>query len=192
MQVLYFTQRYEPHGALCGPPIEYHRTPGAATTALIRYELGYGGRITHLNATCINASITVRTSCLGFGNSRYDITTFSGDATAMKPLLRAVAVWAEAKNLKGKEHIDAAVETIVTHGFTTPLYVSMLGHLLFSSWVSPLLCAAANLDEKKAKSLLDLKLPAEAFDPIIELLIEGTPFDECWELAVASAGKVAV
>jgi len=165
------TQRYEPDGRLCGPLIEQKRTPGNSTSQLFRYELGYGGRLTKVEPT----SIEVHTSMMG----RYDLTTFSGTEQEMEPLFRGISFWAEAQEKHGKQHTENTATAAIKAGLNTPLLINLVTTVMFGSWVNPALCAAANLTVEQAATLLDAKLDKSTFDTIIELVIEGSPFEDC-------------
>jgi len=174
MTISYHTQRYEPDGSLCCDPVTREQSPGQATVSLVRYELGYGGRITDLQPT----SITVRTSCMG----RYDITRYSGTETEMRPLLLAVGYWLDSHQQHGEAQISRTVNQMMLHGQNLPIYAMMMSTLMFSGWVSPVLCAAAGLSEDQICVLLTRKPEKDVLDPIIELIIDGSSVEECLAL----------
>jgi len=175
MPIHYETQRYEPDGRLCGDVITRQETPGQATVNLVRFELGYGGRITDLQPT----SIEVRTSCMG----RYDITRFRGTEAEMRPLLLAVGYWLDGQQHHGKEQISKTVDQMVMNGHNRPIHAMMMSTMMFSGWVSPILCAAAGFSEAQILAFLEKKPGKEVLDPIIELAIDGSPVEECLALA---------
>ena len=176
--IQYLTQRYEPYGDLCGPPITREMTPGRAVTSLVRFELGYGGSITDLHPDCI----TVRTSMLG----RYDITKFSGDPQEMMPLLRAVAFWLDSQKQHGSEHIAQTAQQAINFGFNRPLLLQMFSSLMWSPLVPATLCVAANLSVKRIHDILDRNLDDKKLDPVVELIIDGQPVEEALELLEAA------
>lgn len=174
MTISYHTQRYEPDDRLCGDPITREESQGQAVVSLVRYELGYGGHITDLQPT----SVTVRTSCLG----RYDITRYSGTEAEMRPLLLAVGYWLEGQQHHGEAQISQTVDQMMLNGYNRPIHAVMMSTLMFSGWVSPILCAAAGLSEAQIRALLEKKPKQDVLDPIIELLIDGSPVEECLAL----------
>lgn len=177
--ILYKTTRYEPDGRLCHAWPEREMTPGKATVMLVRFELGYGGSVIEIRPTYIKVS----TSCMGLGRSRYDHTEFSGSEEAMKPLLIAVGFWYEARKKKGSQQIKNTVEMMMQNGLNLPIHAALMTTTVFRDWASPTLCVAAGLNAEQATTLLDLKLDKDIIDPIFELLIEGSPFDEAMEFA---------
>lgn len=196
MNITYQNTRYEPDGRLCHAAEPQQITPGKAVVNLCRFELGYGGRITTLEPT----RIVVRTV----------VMEFTGSEEAMKPLMLAVAAWAQGQKVRGKEHIAKTVNSMMENGLNLPIHATMMGVLAFASWASPIMLVAAGLDVEQSKQLLEM---AEAradkwekeekgkgwnpyrktrrsylndiIDPTIELLVEGAPFDEALELASA-------
>lgn len=174
MTINYHTQRYEPDGSLCGGPITREETPGQATVSLVRFELGYGGRIKDLQPT----SLTIRTSCMG----RYDITRYSGTEAEMRPLLLAVGYWLDGQQQHGEAQIGRTVDQMMVAGLNRPIHAVMMSTLMFSGWVTPVLCASAGLTEEQIRNLLEKKPAKEVLDPVIELLIDGSPVEDCLAL----------
>ena len=126
---------------------------------------------------------------MGLGYSRYDHTEFSGSEEAMRPLLIAVAFWYTAKKKKGSQQIENTVDMMMKNGLNLPIHAALMTTMMFGGWVPPTLCVAAGLDEQQARTLLELnhkQLEKDALDPIFELLIEGTPFEDALELAKAA------
>lgn len=195
----YINQRYEPYGGLCGDAITRELTPGKAVTMLTRVDLGWGGAIQIIQPD----HIRVRTSCMGFGTSRYDVTDYKGSAEEMEPLLAAVSCWAHAKGAAGENLARRTADAAIAAGINRPLHLGMLATLAQGGLVYPVLCATAKLTEeqaillkKRAEKHADAEmermkgLPSyerssrrslleETIDPIIELVIDGQPFDEC-------------
>lgn len=190
MTILYTSQRYEPLGSLCGPPIKKEQSIGAAVISLFRYELGYGGKITDIQPDYIE----VLTPMMG----RYDITGFRGSPEEMKPLMVGVSFWMQAKEQQGINHTNKLADFAIKNKFNTPLKLSMLATVGFGGWVAPALYAAAGLTLEQAQ-MLDAHVKAEIerdkqqgylapstgdiIDPIIELIFEGSPFEECLQLS---------
>ena len=201
MNITYINTRYEPDGRLCHAMEPQQIGMGHAVIRLVRYELGYGGSIQELTPT----RIKVYTSMMG----RYDIVEFEGTEEAMQPLMRAVAAWSYGKQMKGKEHIKETANQLVKNGLNKPFHVTMMGCLMFSGWVDPILCATAGLDEAQAKTLMDhvnaetdrleqiekckpgfyrqsrRSIRNDVIDPIIELIIDGGELDDALELIAA-------
>ena len=169
------TQRYERDGRLCGPSMERDETPGLATTRFLRFELGYGGRLTKVEPT----RVEVYTSMMG----RYDITIFSGTKEEMLPMMYAISFWAAAQKKHGKQHNEKTADAAIKAGLNTPLLITMITTVMFGGWVNPALCASANLTPEQAETLLDQKLDKDTFDSIIELVIDGSSFEESLALA---------
>jgi len=192
--ILCKNQRYESDGRLCGPSVDREMTPGQAAVSLVRFELGYGGSITELQPH----RVVIRTSIMG----RYDITEFSGSEEEMLPLMKGVAAFLEAR--KGTK--NKIIDNIVNSGINTPLMLNMVGSVMFSGLVDPALYCAADLTVEQATALHGLAQTrveeakeraknqpynpyasrpkmSDTIDPVIELVIDGSPFDECLQAA---------
>lgn len=202
MSITYNNTRYEPDGRLCAGSPEQQLSIGKAIVKLVRYEFGYGGRITQLEST----HIIVRTSCMGFGQSRYDIVEFRGTEEEMKPLLAATAVWYGLRQQTDEAVTQKTIESIMANGLTKPIEVAMMSSLMHHGRVPLALCAIAGLTEEQAENLLKMVkdqaveqqknhprgfgyrpslslLEADAFDPLIELILDGNSYDDAMAVA---------
>jgi len=201
VSITYTNTRYEPDGRLCHAMEPQQISVGHAVIRLVRYELGYGGSIRELTPTYIK----VYTNMMG----RYDIVEFEGSEEAMLPLMAAVSAWAYGKEMKGREHIKAVANKCIESNFNRPIQVAMMGMLMFSGWVDPVLCVAAGLDEDESRTLLDhvtrevdrlealekvkpgfyrqsrLSIKSDVMDPLIELVIDGGKLADVLELIAA-------
>ena len=202
--ITYTNQRYEPDGRLCGGPITNQRTIGNAVTMLVRNDLAWGGCISEITPT----KIVTRTSCMGFGISRYDITSYEGSEEEMRPLMLAVAAYHEVRGIKGKDVAEQFANSLSAAGINKPIHVSMMSSLMGNSFVLPVLCAVAGLTPEQAQTfqqetarLIDAEEEAQKAKPysyrrtrtsitsdiqdtIMAMVIEGGKLEEALEAAV--------
>lgn len=166
-------RRFESHDGYEYPSLERKLLPSQAVTHILRFELGWGGRVIEATET----SLTLRTSCM----SKVDVDTYSGTPAEMETLHRAVSIWAQLRGI-ARCMTDAVADRV--QGLVPSVnIVQTVSHIKGGSKVVDLAMARlVDLNETDCKEAMSLG--QDVLDPIIQLMLEtGAEFRECMEVA---------
>jgi len=90
------SQRYEPFGDLCGPPIERNQPEGKALAGFLKFEVGFGGKIVQIESDDERLEFEVHTSL--FLGRRYDRTLYKAKIEDAKMMALAIKALVTATN----------------------------------------------------------------------------------------------
>lgn len=151
-------------------------TQGRAVISLIRFELGFGGTVTHITPT----KVVVQTPVFG----KMDVTAFEGGKEEMRPLVEGTQVFHSLKGVAAESYTAQALELLRrADGGFRPLDVVMFGPMLGSmGYVKPTLLSLICSEPSQMEAAL--KQPIEEVVAAVEMGLNDNDHDGAIALLV--------
>lgn len=155
------------NGSFQAPTVTRQVSVGLAFTSLVKYELGFGGKVTSID----RGGLSLRTLVMAC----VDDTRFTGPEEEMAVLNRAAATFVQIKNEPSVK--DALVDRVMETTQGVPLLVAHGHGLIMGQPVARAVAALA-----VAKNPSDFKaltaLKENDLFALVELVLDGSPLEE--------------
>ncbi len=135
-----------------------------ALTRLVKYELGFGGKVTSISKN----QITVETQVLNC----HDTTTFAGSEEEMKPLYEAATFFMVASDRFHASSIEAVFNRLQEVGLTSAFALTAIGPILVGQTMvkTAMVLACGIQDETEVRQAVALE--TDDFYSVLELALE--------------------
>lgn len=133
------------------PPRTAHSV-GDAMLHFVKFELGYGGRVTNVIDAGEKICLEVQTRCM----YKLDTTWFEGTKSEMEPLMRVTAHFLAFREHHTKDLVDLTAKKLIQNGLRTPLEIEMAGFMIFGDFSAKaaMISAMGAKTEEIAKRLI--------------------------------------